>query len=288
MIDIRLLTEYDIDFVIQLIKNEKWGYLACDIKRYVRWEPNGCFIAEVNRKQAGHIFSVNYGRLGWIGLLIVKKEYRRRGIGIRLMKKAINYLLSSGVETIKLEAVPDEADFYRKLGFVDEYDSLRLVKIFEKVEAFQPSNECVECTGEEDLTKLVRFDTRYFGVNRRKVLENLYQDYPRYCFISKKKHKIIGYIMARKTTRGFWLGPYICNPQHLNAAKQLIISCVNALNKKNQELKVGTPSVNYAATHLLQSLGFKIVSKSIRMFKGKNNSSRNILGIYGIGGPDKG
>lgn len=76
----------------------------------------------------GHIFSICYGRLGWIGLLIVNAEYRRRGIGALLMKKAMDYLLSRKVKTIKLEAVPKVANLYRKLGFVDEFDSLRLIK----------------------------------------------------------------------------------------------------------------------------------------------------------------
>lgn len=94
--------------------------------------------------------------------------------------------------------------------------------------------------------------------------------------------------MARKTTNGFWIGPYTCNPQHLNVAKQLITSCINSINEKNQELGAGTPSVNIAATRLMQSLGFEIVSKSIQMIRGKRNSLGNILGVYGIGGPGKG
>jgi len=286
MITIRLLTEHDISFVTQLTNPERWGYLSCDIKRYVECEPKGCFTAELDRKQAGHIFSIGYGNLGWIGLLIVKAEYRKKGIGIMLMKKAIRYLLNRGVETIRLEAVPNTADLYRKLGFVDEYDSLRFMKIYRK--ATHPYSRCLEHIKEEELNELAQFDAQYFGANRSKVLGRLYRDYPQYCFVSKKKHKIIGYIMARKTTNGFWLGPWTCNPQHLNVAKQLITSCIDSLNEKNQELRAGMPSPNLAATRLLQSLGFKIVSKSIRMFKGKPNSSGNISGVYGIGGPEKG
>jgi ribosomal protein S18 acetylase RimI-like enzyme len=286
MITVRLLTDYDFDFVMQLTEHEKWGYLACDIKRYMEYEPKGCFIAEVYGKKAGHVFSVGYGKLGWIGLLIVKAEYRRKGIGIMLLKKAINYLLSRGVEAIKLEAVPDIADLYRKLGFVDEYDSLRFMKIHKK--PFIYPGRCLEHVKEDELKELAEFDAKYFGANRQRVLKHLFKDYPQYCFVSKKKQKTIGYIMARKTTHGFWIGPWICDPQHLNVAKQLINSCINSLGKKDTELRVGTPSVNLATTSLLRSFGFKEVSKSIRMFRGECNLSGNFLGVYGIGGPEKG
>jgi len=287
MITLRLLTEYDVDFVTRLAENEKWGYLPCDIKRYMEYDPRGCFIAEVDGKQAGHIFSVRYDKLGWIGLLIVKAEYRRKNIGITLTKKAINYLFNCGVETTRLEAVPEIADLYRQLGFVDEYDSLRFIKIHKK--AIRPSSQCLEHIKKEELKELAEFDAQYFGANRCKVLERLFRDYPQYCFVSKKKQKTIGYIMARKTTYGFWLGPWTCDPQHLNVAKQLIASCVSSLNEKDQELRIGTPSANSAATGLLRNLGFTVISKSIRMVrKSKRNSLGNILGVYGIGGPEKG
>jgi GNAT superfamily N-acetyltransferase len=55
----------------------------------------------------------------------VVAEYRRKQIGTLLLKKDIDYLLNSGVETIRLEAVPSIAGLYRELGFIDEYDSLR-------------------------------------------------------------------------------------------------------------------------------------------------------------------
>jgi len=93
----------------------------------LEYEPGSCFIAEVGGKPAGHVFSVSYGKLGWIGYVIVDVGHRGRGIGTMLMKKAMDYLLSRRVETIKLEAAPEIADFYRRLGFVEEYDSLRFV-----------------------------------------------------------------------------------------------------------------------------------------------------------------
>jgi GNAT superfamily N-acetyltransferase len=37
------------------------------------------------------VFTVNYGNLGWVGLLVVKAEYRKKGISTLLTQKAIDY-----------------------------------------------------------------------------------------------------------------------------------------------------------------------------------------------------
>jgi len=71
-----------------------------------KYDPLGCLIAEVEGNRVGHVFSVSYGKLGWIGLLIVKAEYREKGIGKILMKNTMNHLLSREVEIIKLEQCP--------------------------------------------------------------------------------------------------------------------------------------------------------------------------------------
>ena len=76
---------------------EMWNVTIEDVRRMFEFEPDGCFMAELEGAPAGHVFSVTYGKLGWIGLLIIKKEFRRMGIARLLMLKANKYLLSRGV-----------------------------------------------------------------------------------------------------------------------------------------------------------------------------------------------
>lgn len=138
---IRKFREDDVDFAYEMITVEQWNDRREDIERMFDYEPNGRFIAETNGESVGHVFSISYGKLGWIGFLIVKAEQRGMGIGTQLMKKAINYLLSHEVETIKLEAVPEIANLYRKLGFVDEYDSLRFAGTSRRIAFSRQSSE---------------------------------------------------------------------------------------------------------------------------------------------------
>jgi len=181
------------------------------------YEPDGCYIAETKHELAGHIFSLSYGRLGWIGLLIVRPECRNKGIATRLMKEAINYLLSRKVQTIKLEANPEVANLYRKLGFVDEYDLLRLIGISRKSTFTQDRH--VHRMRPDEISRIVKFDAKYFGAERTKVLNKLYQEYSEFCFISHVRTDIAGYIICRKANFGYILGPGVCSPQNKKVTK---------------------------------------------------------------------
>lgn len=112
---IRTLTKKDLEFAYELNTTEQWNDRE-DLSRMYHYEPKGCFGSEIGKRPLGHIFSVSNGKLAWIGLLIVKTEFRRRGTATQLMKKAIDYLLQCGVKTIKLEAVPQISELYRTRG----------------------------------------------------------------------------------------------------------------------------------------------------------------------------
>jgi predicted N-acetyltransferase YhbS len=281
---LRPLKESDIEFVYETTRIEGWNYPEKDIKRMFSYDPSGCFITETDGKQAGHVFSVNYGKLGWIGLLIVRAECREKGVGTALMKKAISYLLTSGVETVRLEAVPAIANLYRKLGFVNEYDSLRFLGINKEIDSAPSSN--VKSLKEEMIKEVAEFDAEYFGANRIKILSGLYHDHPKLCFVSCAGTKIVGYIMCRKAEKGYRIGPWVCNPETPHVARELLTKCMEAI-EENAKLYVGVPAVNKKSVEILQDFGFEQYSKSIRMRFGKELDER-ASGIFAIGGPEKG
>jgi len=282
---LRLFKESDIEFAYETTKIEGWNYAKKDIQRMFSYNPSGCFIAEMDGKRVGHVFSVNYGKLGWVGLLIVRAECRRKGVGTSLMREAINHLLTSGVETIRLEAVSATATVYRKLGFVDEYDSLRFLGINRKIDSAASSN--VKLLKGEMIKEVAGFDAEYFGANRIKVLSSLYHDHPKLCFVSYVGSKLVGYIMCRKAEKGYRVGPWVCNPENPRASRELLTKCMETI-EENAKLYVGVPAVNKKAVEILQDFGFEQYSKSIRMRFGKEIENECAKGIFSIGGPEKG
>lgn len=284
-ISIRSLEERDIDFAHQLITIEGWNYSKEDVERMFEYNPSGCFIAEVENQPVGHVFSVNYGKLGWIGLLIVRAEYRGEGFGTLLTKKAMNHLLSRGVDTIRLEARSIVAELYRKLGFRHEYDSLRFSGINRKFASLASSN--VKPLERKMMKEIARFDAEYFGANRIKVLTRLYHGHPRFCYVLYEETGIVGYIMCRKVEIGYRIGPWVCNPDNTQAAQELLAKCTETMGR-NEKLYAGIPAVNKTAVKISRSFGFEQYSKSIRMCFGDKPETERVEGIFAIGGPEKG
>jgi GNAT superfamily N-acetyltransferase len=283
-VTVRRFEQGNLDFAYKLLLTERWNDWREDAARMLDYEPEGCFMAQVNHERAGHIFSVSYGTLAWIGYVIVKTEFRKRGIATLLMKKTLEYLHSKRVQTVKLEAVPGIADLYRKLGFTDEYDSLRFVGTSQRWDLAKAGNVKPMVAGE--IPEITKFDQRYFGADRAKVLSKLFQAYPELCFVSRDASGIKGYIMCRRAEFGYSLGPWICNPENPEAARTLLTTCLSA-TEPNSKTFIGTPALNKTATEILQELSFEQYSKSIRMRMGKRLNDR-IGGIFAIGGPMKG
>lgn len=284
-LSVRPLERKDIGFVYEMTAKEQWNLTKADVKRMFSFEPAGCFIAEMDGLRAGHVFTVNYGNLGWVGLLIVRAEQRKKGVATLLMQKAIEYLRHDGVETISLDAVPEIADLYRRMWFVDEYDSLRFMGKSRRNISCQSDSAIL--IKKERIGEIVQFDATYFGADRTRVLMGLFRDSPNSCFASYNDLGVVGYIMCRKAQEGYNVGPFVCIPGELQAARCLLEKCMEKLGSETS-MYLGVPAVNKEAVGILQELGFELYSKSIRMRLGKSLAPEKASGIFAIGGAMKG
>lgn len=284
-LSVRSFEEKDADFAYEMTVREQWNVSRADVNRMFHYEPKGCFIAEVKGSRVAHVFTVNYGNLGWVGLLIVKAGYRKKGIATLLTRKAIDYLVHCGVETVRLEAVPEMADLYRKLGFVDEYDSLRFRGRGGR--AVPHGSDSTSPIEKERICEIAEFDAAYFGADRTRVLVSLCQENPGLCFASYDGSKIVGYVMCRRAETGYDVGPFVCNPEEWQTARDLLARCVREVGSKTS-VYLGVPAVNRGAVEMMEELGFEQYSKSIRMRFGKSLRTERLSGVFAIGGAMKG
>jgi len=103
----------------KILKNETgWNQLEKDWHRFMKIQPDGCFVALKGDKIVGSVTTTPYRKdIGWIGMLIVKEEYQSLGIGSQLLDKAIIYLKELGIETIMLDATEQGKKLYERRGF---------------------------------------------------------------------------------------------------------------------------------------------------------------------------
>lgn len=88
------------------------------------------YVAEFDNKIIGTVIIGFDGHRGWIYALAVKKEFQRKGIGTKLVDKAINVLRDLGCLKVNIQIMSNNSNvvnFYKKCDFeIEERISMGL------------------------------------------------------------------------------------------------------------------------------------------------------------------
>ena len=90
------------------------------VERYLRRNPDSCFVAELDGKIVGAILAGHDGRRGYLYHLTVAQAARRRGIGSALVSAALEALAREGIRKVALVAFGTNASgnaFWERMGF---------------------------------------------------------------------------------------------------------------------------------------------------------------------------
>lgn len=278
---IRLMNHEDIPFALSLTDSLNWGNTKDEFERLLSVEPEGCFIAEVARERTGMVTSVSYGEVGWIGNVVVIPEYRNKGMGTKLMLQAMDYLKGKGAETIELEAEQRPVALYKRLGFKELCKSLRFSGTGKIIEAHN-----INLMQDSNLDDVLKLDKETFGANRGKALNKAYQQFSHLCFVSYKSQELIGYIMAKERKGLFQIGPWICQPEYMQEAEELLKAVLYKL--RGEKIKIGVLELNNNSLTILKKYQYKEIEPAIRMFYGKRKEGNYIQGEFATGAHDKG
>ncbi len=276
MLKILLMQELDIPFVLGLIENEKWQYSDSDLKRLLSLQPDGCFIAWKDGERAGIVSTIIYDDYAFLGMLIVKDEFRRLGIGRELAEYAINHLKDKNIKTIELDGVFNAVEMYRSLGFKDKYLSLRFVKKHgaksDDTMLYQPLN----------FEGITEFDFRMTKISRKGLIEKYLEEFQKSVFILQKE-KIKSYAVVHPGNKGH-VSISLFISELSNSAEILLNSILKRF--QNKTVNVGVPAINRDAVKLFLRKGFIFKEPALRMYYGERKSYENFL--YGIVSPEKG
>ena len=95
------------------------------IERFLKRNPDTCFVAQVDDKIVGVIIAGNDGRRGYIYHTAVNEEYRGKGIGAILVDKALDSLKLLGISKVALVVFSKNDPgniFWEHLGFTKRED----------------------------------------------------------------------------------------------------------------------------------------------------------------------
>lgn len=265
---IRRMTAGDLAVVEELRRAENWNQTTRDLERFLEHEPEGCFIACWDGIAVGTVTTTTYGtELGWIGMMLVRAEYRRRGIASALIEKSLDYLRGKNVACIKLDATPAGEPVYARLGFHAEWEFER----WERPGSHAPNINVPLQSPFEAPTS----DAAIFGANRSAWLKRLAKD-------SRVIKRGNAFGMLRAGSRAAYLGPVIADdPQTATAIIRDLLGSING------HIFWDVPTSNAHAVAIAKDLGFRPIRQLMRMWTGQSNAG-DVSHQYAIADPATG
>ena len=278
---VRRFGERDIDAAIALTNLENWGFTHADFARLLALSPDGCFAAELDGRVVGVLTTTRYDGLAFLGAVIVRPELRGKGLGEAMMTTALDHLRRVGVRTVGLYAYLNVVRFYERLGFRGEYEIIRWHG------SAEPGNvRGVRPVRMDDLGPLAVMDAKYFGTNRRILLDRLVEEFPSTFLIAERRGRIRGYIVGNPNGDSCEIGPWVVDPAAEGTAEDLYESLIAAAGVS--EVAFSGPSPNESLLEFVRGRRLEEAFRTLRMVWGSDEFREEAHGIWGVGGLEKG
>jgi GNAT superfamily N-acetyltransferase len=261
---LRLMTPQDIPFGMRLKEEAGWNQTSEDWELFLALRPEGCFVALDEGVPAGTVTTLDHGgTCGWIGMLLVDRRRRRRGLGTRLLEAAV--LSLERVETVKLDATPQGKLVYDRLGFRDECLLSRLIIRGAATPVEDPASG-VRPPSAGDLAAVAAFDAEAFGAPRPRLLEALFRRAPELASLREGPSGVLGYSLGRRGSACDHIGPLVA--RDLETAQCLVLRALARRSGRPALIDAFRGNGRWLA--FLESLGFAQERGFTRMHRGPN------------------
>jgi predicted GNAT family acetyltransferase len=250
-------------FAVDLANTMNWNMEVGDFRFNQFLEPEGCLVLFNDSVLVGMATCLSFGKMGWFGNFIIKKEYRGRGIGCLLLEHAVSYLRGRGVESIGLYAYPYFGEFYSRFGFKADIDLTVMCS-----NCLQTDNLGVsKFESQPDFSVLAHFDRQFFGADRSRLLKSIMSEKTNLCYASMDGKEVAGYVLAKVYERTAEIGPLVCHADKSDVAFELLKTVLSML--RNRRVLLYLPQNQGKMEEFLLGLGFRKDFSLLRMFLGK-------------------
>ena len=109
------------------------------IEKFLKRNPDTCFVTLEENKIIGSILTGNDGRRGYIYHTAINPDYQRKGIGRKLVNTAVNALKDKDINKVALVVFKENSfgnEFWEKIGFSKRNDLVyrnKTINEFERI-----------------------------------------------------------------------------------------------------------------------------------------------------------
>jgi len=249
--DIRRLELAQIETLIGWAAGEGWNPGLDDAPAFRAADPNGFLGAFVDGRMVAGISVVAYDdEFSFLGLYICHKDFRGQGLGRAVWDAGMAYL---GARTIGLDGVPQQQANYRRMGFVPQYETIRMSGLLD----LAPARYC-EVTPLSAAFAVRDIDRTCFPADRPAFLKAWIAP-PRVALLATRDGEVAGYAVVRPCRMGRKIGPLF--------AKDLKIA-LDLLGAIHGQVQIDVPMYQKALLAELEGRGFAGQFETARMYRG--------------------
>jgi GNAT superfamily N-acetyltransferase len=264
-IKIRPIQTEDIADCKMLSDAEGWNQTEKDWKLLVGNPQNVCLLAEKGGEIIGTATAMNYtGKVAWIGMVLVDKSYRGRGVGKMLISNVLNQLES--FKSVKLDATPAGQPLYKKFGFKKEFLIHRMTTL--SMENSQPFLSGITPVPVliSDIPEITAFDDSIFGAERTSLVESLINENQENSWCIKKDGRITAIALGRQGRKYYQIGPVFAS----SLIETIILISQTLLKLAGKPLVVDVPAHKVELINWLNSVGIAHQRDFVRMYLNQN------------------
>lgn len=253
---IRCINQQELAIPLSWAQAEGWQPGIDDARHFYATDPQGFFMGFLDDEPIACISAVAYDETyGFIGLYIVRPEFRHQGFGIALWNTAMQRLQG---RNIGLDGVVAQQSNYQKSGFEIAHRHLR----------FQTSGTG-KTSGHPDIINLSELPFEQvlaydiFPVPRPVFLQSwLKQKYGTALGIVHNQ-QLVGYGVIRACHESYRIGPLFADSDELAEA---LLAALLAYAPHNSLVFIDMPETNEKALALAQRHAMPLVFETARMY----------------------
>lgn len=224
-LEVRPLTRDDLPALVALAHQQGRNVHRSEYERFLDLEGAHGLVLARDGALLGAVTVIRYFESGFIGPVVLDGGPDAVGLSILLLQQAVEGLQRSGVGLLEAEAADGEAQLLAGLGFAP----VRRTLVLERPPA-GPTGAAVSTVPMEPhhLLDVGALDASVVGYGRKEFLLALRDGHPEGARVVETAGEASGYVLVRRSRRGYHLGPLVTRDADPAEARALLADALES------------------------------------------------------------